>query len=112
MLRVVVKRGDLLPSARGTCLEPDGSAVDLTDASLVCFAMTPEHPGAGPDVQQAAVVVGDPADGVVEYAWQEGDTDVVGVYRAEFRVIFGAGGRRTYPQDGYLEVEVEASATA
>lgn len=110
--RVIVKQGDLLPTVVGTCLDAAGAAADLTLASAVTFRMTPERPGLAPDISADAVVVADPAGGVVEYVWQAGDTDVCGLYRAEFGVEYMDGSSETFPTDGYVPVEIQPRAVA
>ena len=52
--------------------------------------------------------LGAAADGVVEYAWAAGDTDTAGTHLAEFQVTFPGGLPATYPNRGYLLVEITA----
>lgn len=107
--RVVVKQGDLSPSVRVQALGPTGATV-LSGALELEFRMTPEVEGLTGDVSGAATLpLADKS--VIEYAWQAGDTDVVGLYRGEFRARY-AGGWKTIPTDGYIAIVVEKGAFA
>lgn len=80
----------------------DGSALNLTGAT-VYFVMRDRH-GNVRAVGNATVTV--PTAGKVEYQWQEGDTDVEGLYDAEFVVVYSNGLRQTVPSDSYLGIRV------
>lgn len=110
--RFIIKQGDLIPTIKGTCLDAAGDAVDLDTASQITFRMTPIRGGLAPDIAADGGLVGDPADGLVEYAWESGDTDVPGLYRAEFGVEYIDGSSETFPTDGYIAVEIQKKATA
>ena len=55
--------------------------------------------------RQAEVV--DAKHGVVLVPLEPGDTDTAGTYWAEFEVTFGDGRVETYPNRGYLTVNIE-----
>ncbi|ADU30370.1 hypothetical protein [Evansella cellulosilytica] len=40
--------------------------------------------------------------------WEVGDTDEVGLFRAEFKVTYADGRRETYPNQGYINVHIES----
>lgn len=112
MSDITVKQGDTLPAVQGTCLLPDGTAADLTDASAITFRMTPESAGLTADLAGAATATDPATSGVVEYEWQPGDTDVPGLYLAEFHVEYLDGSSETFPSEGYISVEVQRAAAA
>lgn len=108
--RVVVKQGDLAPTVRVQVLDPTNAPTSLADALELEFRMTPVVEGLTGDVSGAATLpLADKS--VIDYAWQAGDTDVVGLYRGEFRARY-AGGWKTVPTDGYISVSVEKGAFA
>ena len=58
------------------------------------------------DNKAGNVTVTDAANGKVKYEWQDGDTDAAGSYQAEWEVTYSDGTIETYPNDGYLYVEI------
>lgn len=92
-----IKQGDRLPALTASV------GFDLTGAT-VAFVLTPKARGAPAKVNAAATVVSATA-GTVQYNWGATDTDTIGEYFGEFVATF-AGGRRSYPQGGYLDIEV------
>jgi len=97
-----IKQGDLLPVIRSTLYDANGDPIDLTGAN-VTFVM--RLPGA-PNLQvRAGATIVDPVGGVVQYAWQEGDTNVVGGFAAEWSASIG-GQQMTIPNLNYLTVQV------
>ena len=91
-----IKQNDTKPSLSAQLLS-DGSAVDLTGAT-VKFHM-------GDSVDSAATVV-DAATGNVRYDWVTADTETAGLFRAEFEVTFSDGTVETFPNDGYLLINI------
>lgn len=94
MATFYIKRGDTAPALRFALL-PD--TVDLTGASVV-FVMD----GLG----RAPALVTEVSPPVVQYDWQPGDTDRPGLHRAEFEVTYSDGSIETYPNAGYLLVQI------
>lgn len=45
--------------------------------------------------------------GMVQYDWGAGETDVKGVYGLRWRVTFGDGKIRTFPNHGSVTLEIE-----
>lgn len=97
-----IKEGDTLPALRATLLDKDGNAVDLTAATAVQFRY--ELQGQfNTDVTKVATIV-TAVDGIVEYQWVTGDTDIPGEYFGEFIVSFGTD-KQTFPsgKDDFIE---------
>jgi len=44
--------------------------------------------------------------GRVRYAWQTGDTDTPGTFQGEFEVTYSTGEIETFPNDGFLAIEI------
>jgi len=98
-----VKQNDTSPDMLATLQDADGNAINLTAAS-VRFHMRPVGGGAIV-VDQAATVV-TALDGLVRYNWIADDTDTVGSYQAEFEVTYADASIETFPNDGYIRVEI------
>lgn len=102
-----LKVGDLLPDLRVVLRDADSVAVDLSGATGVEFHMRPMAGMSGPTIIRAAQVV-DALAGLVLVSWSAGDTDVAGLYEAEFQVTW-SGKPYTFPNDGNLTVQIKAA---
>jgi len=49
-----------------------------------------------------------PLSGLVRYNWQAADTATVGSYQVEFEVTYADATVETFPNDGYIRVEIIA----
>jgi hypothetical protein len=95
-----LKKGDLLPELPATLCDENNVPVNLT-GGVVKFLMG-RVPGT-PDVNAVCTVV-DTVNGKVKYTWLPGDTDIAGIYYAEFEVFFSGVKRFTFPNRGFLVV--------
>lgn len=102
-LQFPMKRGDTAPSLRATLRNPDGSAPDLTGAT-VKFLMRDRTSGAVRVNGSAAIVTA--ASGIVQYDWQVSDTSTAGTCDAEFEVTFASGKIETFPNSGFFQVVI------
>ncbi|MFP1646546.1 hypothetical protein [Pontitalea aquivivens] len=97
-----IKQGDTSP-ALGFALEP-AAEVNLTGASVV-FNMRPRR--GDPTILRApAIVVLATGTPTVRYDWASGDTGQSGTYEAEFEVTYADGAIETFPNAGYIRVEI------
>ena len=91
--------GDLQPSLQATLLNPDGTAANLTGATVV-FTMS----------QRGLVLFSNPAtivnaaNGVVEYNWQPGNTNYYGSCIGVFAVTYSSGLTQTFPVGAQLNI--------
>ena len=99
MQHFIIKRADTSPALR---YELKPSNITLAAAS-VQFQMRVKG---GDTVIDASADIVDPSPPVVEYKWQDGDTDVEGCYEAEFRVTYLDGTRETFPNRGFIQVQI------
>lgn len=97
-----IKEGDRDPAIEAT-LERDGSPYDLLTAQRVDIVIGALR---DPPVVDAQTTIVDAASGVVEYAWQSGDTDEPGTYRTEWVVTTATGDEATFPDGGYKTVTI------
>ena len=99
---VTLKRGDTRHALKAILKDSSGSPVDLTGCA-VSFYMAPL--GRPPTISRQ-VDVHDAEGGEVWVVFAPGETDISGVYRAEFRVTYGDGRRETFPNDGYISIQI------
>lgn len=98
-----IKRNDTRPAIQATI---SASATDVL--TTVVFHMADKTgtlkvaAGAGTIVQQPSTTQA----AQVKYQWQSGDTDTNGVYDGEFQVTFNDGRIETYPNEGFLKIQV------
>lgn len=93
-----LRQGDALPKLAATFTSETGAPVDLTGCT-VTMRMRRMGYAAPATVLPCAVV--DAAAGRVEHAWQAGETDTPGDFRAEFMVSTPLG-IMTIPNDRSL----------
>lgn len=102
-MTVTFKQGDRLPSLNVTAVQSDGSAYDLTGATVV-FNMRTED-GVTVKVNRAsATLVSGPA-GTLRYDWGASDLDTIGDYYGEFEATI-SGRKLTIPTNGYIPIKV------
>ena len=100
-----IKQGDQAPAIGCLLQYADGTAQDLTGPLVVRFSMRLKG-STTPKVNAQTATVVTPLTGEVRYTWGATDTDTVGTYQAEFVVTLVDGRTVTFPNDGYLLVEV------
>ena len=98
-----IKRNDTSPSMLATLQDASGNAIDITAAS-VRFHLRPIG-SQTVTVDEAATIV-TAIDGLVRYDWQAADTATIGSYQAEFEVTYADTTVETFPNDGYIRVEI------
>lgn len=60
----------------------------------------------GQVLTRPATIVGDPAQGNVEYVWTSNDTMIPGRYFCVFRITLRDGRVTSLPDKGYMEVRI------
>ena len=98
-----IKQNDTSPIMQATLQDADGNAVDLTGSS-VRFHMRPLG-GTTVTVDAAASIV-TALSGIVRYVWDAADTAIIGSYQAEFEVTYADASVETFPNNGYIRVEI------
>ena len=99
-----IKETNKNPSLRAT-LERDGEPFDLAENNITSVTFIMGSTDAAPKVNDTATMV-DKANGIVRYDWSTGDTDTPGEYKAEFVCQDTSSNETTFPDEGYIEVEV------
>lgn len=89
-----IVRGSISPTLQDTLQAADGSAQDLTGATVV---LRLRHRASGETID-FAMSVADAAAGQIELDWQPGDTDITpGVWIGQYRVDYGGGSVEIWP---------------
>ncbi len=96
-----IREGDRLPTLRAIAFTDD-ERVDLTQFESIVFRMLASD---GTTIVDDAAATGD-ANGNLEYAWADGDTDTPGTYTAVFIATDGAGKTQTFPTASNLTVVI------
>lgn len=78
-------------------LEDESGAVDLTNTSVLFFM-------GGKTIYPSIV---DATNGVVLVTFEEDHTSTPGIYRAECKVEFQDGRIEHYPNDGYININIQ-----
>lgn len=106
---ISLKRNDTLQSFQIQLVSRrTGQPIDLTDASRIEFRM---YTDAAPRVRKvfgSAGIVGVATNGTVKYIWQPGDTDAVGDYLGEVRVLYDDGDGEAMPEQKFLRIHIDA----
>jgi uncharacterized protein YfaS (alpha-2-macroglobulin family) len=97
-----IKQSDTSPSLRATLQNANGTAINLTSAT-VRFHMKSLD---GTVVLDKAMTVTTPLSGIVTYNWQTGDTATAGTYFAEFEVTYADLSIETFPNTGNLPIVI------
>lgn len=101
-----MKRGDTSPVLEAVLRDGDGTPMSLAGASVELRMKKRSH-----DFHLSkAASVSDPSEGVVQYQWYDGDTDVPGLYMTDFVVTFPDGSVETFPNGGYMTVHILGTA--
>lgn len=102
-MTVYIKQNDTSPAITAELRDADGQPVDLSGAS-VRFHMRKSGQNDVVVDQSASVV--DSADALVRYAWADADTATAGVYQAEFEVTYADQSIETFPNAGFILIEI------
>lgn len=105
-----IKQNDTAPALRAQLKDGDGDGVTLTGATIR-FHM--KRIGGNTVVVDAAAdaVVSAVTTGLVQYDWSAADTASVGTYHGEFEVTFSDGSIETFPNNGFITIEVTDDIT-
>jgi len=104
---IVMKKGDTLPIRELELQEEDSSGnrvpIDLTGSSIKFYVY--DNQTGQLLIDEGNVRITDSVNGLIEYEWQDGDTQETGVHKGEFVVTY-ADGELTVPNDGFIPVKI------
>ncbi|MBC7282582.1 hypothetical protein [Hoeflea sp.] len=98
-----IKKGDTSPAILAELTPQD---VDITGATGVVFNMWDRSTKTVKINRAAASLVTASGPASVSYAWALADTDTDGWFEAEFEVTRADGTVETFPNDGYISVNI------
>ena len=102
-MTITIKQDDTQPAMKVRLKDSAGNPVSLTGASV---RVAIQH-YSQPDIKFLRdAYIQDAITGEVWLVWQSEETQVTGLYRIEFRVTYQDGNRETFPNDGYLMVNI------
>jgi hypothetical protein len=101
MMTVTLKRNDTKDNIKAT-LSNESGPVDLTGAT-VRFLMSRRNTL---KVDRQAIIQ-DAVNGIVWMVFEQGDTEEVGAFQAEFEVTFSDGRIETFPNNGYILIHIQ-----
>ena len=97
-----IKRGDTGPAIRRSFVT-DAGMLEIPEGSRVVFSMAEA-------ITHHLVVNRQPCriegDGTVVYYWQDGDTDIAGLYEAEFDITRPDEAIETAPNSGFIIINI------
>lgn len=102
MATFYMKQNDTQPKMLASLKDGEGDPIDLTSASVRFHMRTLT----GTTVVDAAASIVTAATGLVRYDWQPADTAAIGSYQAEFEVTYSDTTIETFPNSGYIRVEI------
>lgn len=100
MVALTLKRNDTKDNIKAT-LSNESGPVDLTGAS-VRFLMSRQ----GVVKVDKPALIQDAVNGLVWVVFEQGDTSDSGNFNAEFEVTFSDGRIETFPNDGYIMIQI------
>ena len=100
-----IKQNDTKPPLRVTLKDSDGLPADVPGASVV-FSMRVQPTGTT-KVDKQAVTVNDASSGDIQYDWTATNTNTADVYEGEFQVTYADTSVQTFPNDGYILIDVK-----
>jgi hypothetical protein len=98
--RFEMSKDDTSPILEVTCKTKAGVVVPVTGASNILFEVLTQDKATTKVSNNTNTSIVDGAGGIIDYTWQVGDTDTVGVFLARFRVTFSDGSIETFPNAG------------
>lgn len=102
-MTITIKQDDTQPAMKVRLKDSAGGPVNLTSATVQAAI---QHYSKPVIKFLRSAYVADASTGEVWLIWQPEETQVTGLYRIEFRVTYQDGNRETFPNDGYLKVNI------
>jgi hypothetical protein len=92
-----IKQGDTRSPYVRTLEDANLDPVNLAGAAVVYHMVSL----GGAETVTGPATITDAANGQVTYSWQPNDTEVAGIYFAEWQVTFSGGAVETFPNGGH-----------
>ncbi|UVI32103.1 BppU family phage baseplate upper protein [Paenibacillus spongiae] len=98
-----IKRNDTRYAINAKLKHPNGSPVDLSD-TVVTFTMSNLNNVI--KISREAEII-DAENGDVRFSFEHGETNVLGIMKAEFKCEFTDSSIETFPNRGYIVINFE-----
>ena len=107
---LVIRQGDTTPPFIAVVTDQNGNPVNLTGATATLVIR--QLASSTPLLNVAMTATNAPA-GAVSYSWNASDTATapIGLYMAEIHCTLSSGATYTYPNVGYMQVEIQEALT-
>lgn len=99
-MKLTIKQGDTRHAIRALLKNVNGELVDLS-AATIRFKMMNRFQTI---LDREATLE---TDGTVQYVFEDGETDVPGIYAIEFLVTYDDGRNETFPHEGFIKLVIE-----
>jgi hypothetical protein len=99
-----IKQGDDTPTLDVQLQDEAGFPIDVTGATIVFYMRNKSTAAVKINGSAATILTG--VRGEVRYSFSTSDTDTAAEYEAEFQVTFSGGTVGTFPNDGYITVQI------
>lgn len=103
-----IKKGKIGPPVQFRLFDMDTFLpVNLTGAEIRFFMEGPEDRTNVKRIEGEGQIVVSPLTGIGKYEWHPGETDIPGLYRADFEITLSDGTQVRVPEGGaYIKVEI------
>lgn len=101
-----IKKGDTRTAIKATLKNPKGIPINLTGAT-VNFIMVKYKTIL---INRGAVIL-DAVNGIVAFVFNSGETAEIGKMKAEFKVIYPDNSIETFPNQGYIDINIDLDLT-
>jgi len=103
-----IKRNDTLPTLQ-VSIGTSGNlnqkiGYDLSGVSAVTFTMIDSCSNSKIYDQPVQIVCS--SGGTIQYSWQDGDTDTIGLFYGEFELRYSTGQKLSIPTQGSIKIEI------
>ena len=98
-----IKQNDTSPTLSVVIADSDGTAIDLTGAS-VQFKMRAVN--SSTLKVNASASITNASNGAVSYTFSSSNTDTSGLFQGEFQVTFSGGAIETFPNAEYFSINI------
>ena len=98
-----IKQNDTSPAMQIQFLDGDGDPVSISGGT-VKFKMSRFN--TGEKIVDSNAIIANGEIGIAYYLWNAADTAQQGVFKSEFEVTYSDGYVETFPNDGYITIDI------
>ena len=98
-----IKQNDTSPTLSVVIADSDGTAIDLTGASV---QFKRRAVNSSTLKVNASASITNASNGAVSYTFSSSNTDTSGLFQGEFQVTFSGGAIETFPNAEYISINI------